>query len=69
MPNDDFNNGNIYCYGHTHIYDIYNYHNITICNPGSASLPCANRKPTDMLLDEKTIRIDDLNDQIMKEKT
>lgn len=66
FPNAQFNPGDIYCHGHTHISEITNYHDIIVCNPGSISLPRGGTKASYMIIDEKQIILYDFCDNIIK---
>lgn len=66
IPNVNFNKGDIYCHGHTHINDISFYHDIIICNPGSVTLPRGGSVASYMIIDETGIYIYDFSDTIIK---
>ncbi len=67
IPNVNFNKGDIYCHGHTHMNEISFYNDIIICCPGSMSMPRGGTKPSFMIVDDNGIYIYDLNDEIIKE--
>lgn len=66
-PHVNFNVGDIYCHGHTHINDIGNYNGVIICNPGSISLPRGGSVASYMIIDEDGIHIYNFKDVIIKE--
>ena len=55
LPNNSY-----FLYGHTHLYKLENIDNITICNPGSITLPKENRKPTFAVYNNGEIEITEL---------
>lgn len=55
LPNNSY-----FLYGHTHLYKLENTDNITICNPGSITLPKENRKPTFAVYNNGEIEITEL---------
>ncbi|MHC1747921.1 MAG: phosphodiesterase [Cellulosilyticaceae bacterium] len=62
-------NGDIFLYGHTHLWELANKDGIIICNPGSVSLPKENRPPTYVIYENKKITIYTLDGQVLSELT
>ena len=60
----------IFLYGHTHIYELYKKDDLTICNPGSISLPKNGNPPSFAVMDDNLdIKLYELGntDNIIKE--
>lgn len=67
FPNVDFNQGDIYCHGHTHINNIEKFNDIIICNPGSITLPRGGSEASYMIIDNCGIYIYNFKDIIIKQ--
>ena len=53
--------GDIFCSGHTHIFQLQNQDGITLFNPGSITLPKGGHPPSFGWLDGDNLRVLDLN--------
>jgi hypothetical protein len=51
------NPGDIFLYGHTHLWTLKEKDRYIICNPGSIALPKENRPPTFALYDTSTLAV------------
>lgn len=58
--------GDIFLYGHTHLWEIENRNGVTVCNPGSIALPKENRPPTYALYDKGYLTVYNLENQVLK---
>lgn len=52
-------------YGHTHLWELSEKENTIICNTGSITFPKGGKVPTFGIMDNGTITIRDLNNQIL----
>ena len=60
--------GDVFFYGHTHLWELSEKEGICICNPGSISLPKENRPATYALYDEGKIGIYTLEGECLAQK-
>lgn len=66
-PNVNFNIGDIYCHGHTHINQIVDRNGIIVCNPGSVTLPRGGTMASYMIINTNGIYIYNFRDKIIKQ--
>lgn len=59
--------GDIFLHGHTHVLQIKELDGITICNPGSVSLPKEGNPPTYAILDHGVFTIKTFENESIKE--
>lgn len=64
----DYNDGDVFLYGHTHIYKIEKHGNHYEINPGSTTLPKGGNERTYMIYDttNDTIKLFNLDDKLIK---
>ena len=60
------NEGDIYLYGHTHLWEINQKEGVWMCNPGSIALPKENRPASYAIYDSGKLAVYSLEGEVLK---